>query len=183
VVFSARFVLTLPWYVGLSYWRQFRFREGREHELLVPPGPDGRPGEQLLVPSRPLHRPKVVKGSRNDFGVMLDGYGSSMTAVCFGRVDERGEPERSAHDTLRSFWERGWAELSPMTVESIGDEDAYRYHAVLPRTRLTEWKFAHAGWLYGVGVFSRAPDPVVTSMRARHALDTWRWLDASPSAG
>jgi hypothetical protein len=175
---SAKFALTLPWFVGLSYWRQLTFREGREHAVVVSPGPDGRPGERLLAPSRALHRPKVVGGSRNDFSLMLDGRGNALTGVCLGRVEARGEPERSARETIDHFWRRGWAELNPLAVESIGGEPAFRYTALLPRTRFTEWKFQRAGWLYAVGAFNRRRDSG-TEARAREVLDSWEWLDPS----
>jgi hypothetical protein len=173
----ARFWLTLPWFVGLSYWRQATFKEGRTHELVVPPGPDGRPGERLVAPSRALHRPRVVKGSRNDFGVMIDRHGSRLNGVCLGRVTERGEPGPAARKTLAHFWEKGWVDLTPMSLEEIGGEEAFRYHAVLPGgTGFVEWKFAHAGWLYAVGGFTRGPDRAATLSRLRRVLDSWEWL-------
>jgi hypothetical protein len=171
------FWLTAPWFVGLSYWRQARFKEGREYEVVVPPGPDGRPGERLTTPSPSLHRPRVVQGSRSDFGGMIDRHGSTITGVCLGRVADRGNPSTSARDTLAHFWEKGWIALTPMSVEEIGGEEAFRYQIALPSgARLTEWKFAHAGWLYAVGSRNRAHDEDITLSRARSILDTWEWL-------
>ncbi len=54
---------------------------------------------------------------------------------------------------------------------------------VLPRSVLTEWKLAHAGWLYAVGVLHRAPsgERDTTLERALDALGTWEWLPAAPA--
>jgi hypothetical protein len=176
----AKLVLTLPWHMLRSYWRRTRFKEGTEHEIVVPPGPDGRPGERLVAPSPSLYRPKLVPGARNDFSVFLDSSGSTLRALCVGRVAERGEPERSARDTLTHYWANGWVALKPTTVERIGGEKAFRYSATLPAgTDLTEWQVARDGWLYIVGVLNRAPDNAVTIMRARQALDSWEWLGSS----
>jgi hypothetical protein len=171
------FWLTAPWYIGLSHWRQARFNQGREYETVIRPGPDGRPGERLITPSASLHGPKVVKGSRKDFGVIIDRHGSTLQGVCLGRVAERGEPGTSARDTLAHFWKKGWIALTPMSVEEIGGDRAFRYQIAPPHgPRLTEWKFAHAGWLYAVGSFNRASDEAVTLSRARRILDSWEWL-------
>jgi hypothetical protein len=179
-VANAKFVATLPWFVTRSWWHRTTYREGLECEIVVQPGPDGRPGERLVVPGRPLWRPKVVHGaSRSDFGVVIDRHGSALNGVCVGHVAERGEPGPSARETLEYFWEKGWTDLTPVSVEEIGGEEAFRYHAALPRgTRLTEWKFAHAGWLYAVGVLNHAPDDSLTVMRVRRALDSWEWLES-----
>jgi len=179
VRFPAKLVLTLPWYMLRAYWQRTRFKEGAEHEIVVAPGPDGRPGERLVAPTPSLYRPKVVPGARNDFSVFLDPHGSTLQAVCVGRVAERGEPESSARDTLEHFWAKGWVALEPTTVERIAGEEAFRYCADLPGGRLTEWKFAHDGWLYVVGAFNHAPDDAATVVRARQALDSWEWLGGS----
>jgi hypothetical protein len=100
----------------------------------------------------------------------------AFQAVCLGRVAERGDPERSARDTLDHFWAKGWVALKPAAVERIGGEEAFRYTADVPSGRLTEWKFAHDGWLYVVGALNRAPDDAVTIMRARQALATWLFI-------
>jgi hypothetical protein len=171
-----KLVLTLPWFMLRSYWQRKRFDERARHEIVVAPGPDGRPGERLVAPSRSLYRPKVVPGSRNDFCVFLDPEGSSLQAVCLGPVAERGEPERSARDTLEHYWSKGWVTLKATTVERIGGEEAFRYSAAVPTGDLTEWQFAHDGWLYIVGAMNHAPDDGPTITRAREALDSWEWL-------
>jgi hypothetical protein len=175
----AKLVLTLPWYMLRAFWQRRTFKEGAEHEIVVAPGPDGRPGERLVAPSPSLYRPKVVPGARNDFSVFLDSNGSTLQAVCVGRVAERGDPERSARDTLAHFWANGWVALEPTAVERIAGEEAFRYTADTPTGRLTEWKLAHDGWLYVVGAMNHAPDDAVTVMRARQALDSWEWLGNS----
>jgi hypothetical protein len=173
-----KLVLILP--LLRVYWQRTSFKEGAEHEIIVAPGADGRPGERLVAPSRSLvYGPMVVPGARNDFCVSLDRSGSTLAAVCVGRVAERGNPERAARDTLEHFWAKGWVSLKATTVERIGGEEAFRYSAALPRSSLTQWQFAHDGWLYVVSAFSRAADDAVTVMRARQALDSWEWLGSS----
>jgi hypothetical protein len=110
--------------------------------------------------------PRMVPGARNDFLVHLDRVGSSLTAKCVGLASERGEPGRPARETL-----------TPMVVEQIGGEEAFRYHLAAGRTQLTEWKFSHRGWLYVVGAFNHAEEEAATVARAREVLDTWVWLD------
>lgn len=183
----AKLVLTLPWYLLRASWQRRTFKEGAGHEIVVAPGPDGRPGERLVAPSPSLYGPTVVPGARNafsvgarnDFSVFLDSNGSTLQAVCVGRVAERGDPERSARDTLDHFWAKGWVALQPTAVERIAGEEAFRYSADIPSGRLTEWKFAHDGWLYVVGSMNHAPDDAATVMRARQALDSWEWLGSS----
>jgi hypothetical protein len=173
----AKFVLTLPWFLLRSRWQQARFKEGAEHEIVVMPGPDGRPGERLVAPGRALHAPKVVfGGSRNDFSLYLDRAGSYLSGVCLGPVAERGEPEASARDTVAHFWGKGFVTHTPLAFEEVAGEPAFRYRLAFGRTQLTEWKFAHGGWLYVVGAMNRAADEGGTLERARRVLDTWVWL-------
>ena len=171
-----KLVLTLPWFLLRSRWQRARFREGAEHEIVVPPGPDGRPGERLLAPSPRLYAPKVVPGARNDFCVHLDRHGSTLNGVCLGPVAERGEPGASARDTVAHFWAKGWVSHIPLVVERVAGEEAFRYHVAAPGPALIEWKFAHRGWLYAVGTFNRGPDEATTVQRARKVPDTWEWL-------
>ncbi len=175
--------LGLPWFALRKWRRRATFTEGARYEIVVPHGPDGRPGERLVVPSPPIVRVKVIPGARYEFLVVLDRHGSTLNALCFGRVADRGEPEQSARDTVEDFWKNGWAELTPVVAERVGGEDAFRYRAALPHGELTEWKFAHDGWLYAAGAINRAPDEVVTGMRARAVLDTWEWLDDADRTG
>jgi hypothetical protein len=175
----AKLVLTLPWFAVHAWWQRRKFEEGAKHPIVVHPGPDGRPGERLVAPSPSLWRPKVVPGGRNDFCVFLDRHGSSLQGVCLGRVTERGDPAVSARDTVDHFSAKGWPALAPMAAERIGGAEAFRYWVALPSGSLTEWKFAYDGWLFAVGALNRAPEEDATIMRARQALDSWEWLDAS----
>lgn len=173
----AKLVVTLPWYMLRAYCQRKTFREGAEHQIVVAPGPDGRPGERLVAPSRSLHKPSGFPGPRNDFRVLLDSSGSTLSAVCLGLVAERGEPERTARETLEHYWSKGWVALKPTTLDRIGGEDAFRYSAVLPNgTGLTEWQLAHGGWLYIVGALQRGAEEAVTIRRAEQVLESWEWL-------
>lgn len=116
----AKLVVTLPWFLLRAWWQRRNSKEGAEHEIVVSPGPDGRPGERLIAPSPSLWRPRVVPGGRNDFSAFLDREGSTLQGVCLGRVTERGDPEISARDTVELFWAKGWVALKPMMVERIG---------------------------------------------------------------
>jgi hypothetical protein len=132
-----------------------------------------------MAPSPSLWRPRVVPGARNDFYAVLDRQGSSLQGVCLGLVTERGDPESSARETVKHFAAKRWTALGPMTGEQIGGAEAFRYWVAFPGGSFTEWKFAHAGWLFAVGAWNGAPDEDLTIMRARQALDSWEWLDGS----
>jgi hypothetical protein len=173
---NAKFALTLPWFALRSRWLEARFRDGAEHEVVVMPGPDGRPGERLLAPAPPVYAPKVVFAARNDFSLYLGRAGSWLNGVCFGRVADHGKPDASARETVEHFWSKGFVTHTPLAVEDVAGEEAFRYRIAFGKTELTEWKFAHAGWLYGVGAMYRAPVEAATVERARRVLDTWEWL-------
>ena len=174
-----KLVVTLPWFSVRAWWQRRTFEEGAEHQIVVDPGPDGRPGEQLIAPSPSLWRPRVGPGARNDFCAFLDREGSSLQGVCLGRVSERGDPESSARDTVKHFAAKSWVALGPTTGEQVGGAAAFRYWVAFPGGSFTEWKFAHDGWLFAVGAWNRAADEDVTIMRARQVLDSWQWLVGS----
>jgi hypothetical protein len=169
-------LVTLPWWEFRSRRQRAMLDENADHVVVVEPGPGGRPGERLIARTPSLWKTRMVPGSRNDFQVYLDRAGSHLTAICLGRVTERGEPERSARQTLELFWKKRYVSFDPIVVDRIGGEQAYRYRLALGRTDVIEWKFAHDGWLYVVGAFNRCDDEVATFERARKVLDTWEWL-------
>lgn len=180
MLLPAKMVLTLPWFLARARWQRARFDPHAEYEIVVAPGPAGRPGERLVAPTPSLWKAKVVPGARNDFSVFLDREGSTLQAVCHDDALDQVDPERSARETLQHFWEKGWVALKPIAADEIGGAEAFRYHVPLPTgSALTEWKIAHDGWLYSVGVLARASDEAPTIRRARRALDTWQWLSAS----
>lgn len=124
LVGTVQSLVTLPWFLLRSRWQLARFDEHFRHVVLVEPGPGGRPGERVVA-----HSPRVWQR-----------LGSSLTAKCVGLASERGQPGPSARETLEHFWAKGWETLTPMVVEQIGGEEAFRYHLAAGRTQLTEWK-------------------------------------------
>src|SRR5206468_3688836 len=96
--------------VAWRWRRRSGFGERLVHEVLVPPGPDDRPGERFLAHSRSLYRTRPLgpDSSREDFQVIVGPAGSTFSAVCVGRVSDRHEPRESAWHTIRSFGIKGF---------------------------------------------------------------------------
>jgi hypothetical protein len=167
---------------GLGGWRwrrAYRFSPALEHEHVVPPGPDGMPGERLWAPSRSFHPPRMtLDNCREDLRVLITPKGSTLGVVCFGRISEKGDPLSSARYTLT----RAPPFLDPEEViepDTVAGEAAVRYREPLNTYRcLIEWKFAHAGWLYAAGALVyKNDDEAEAEDRARDILSTWQWLD------
>ena len=165
------------------YRRKAQFTGKLTHEVVVPPARDGRPGERLLAPSRSLHAPNVSRfGYRKDFQVIVDSDASPLTALCLGTTAQHGDPEQAARETLQLFREKGLAPSRGVAPDEIAGERAYRYEAHLSVGRLTEWKFAHDGWLYVVGVVALGMDHTETVHQVRRVLGTWQWVPAPTAA-
>jgi hypothetical protein len=169
----------VPRGVGGWRWRRaYRFSSVLEHEHVVPPGPDGMPGERLLAPSRSFYAPRMTPDNcREDLQVVITPAGSTLAVVCFGRVSEEGDPLSSARYTLM----RVSPFLDPEAViepETVAGEAGVRYRQPLKAYRcLIEWKFAHAGWLYAAGALVyKNDDEAKAEDRAREVLSTWQWL-------
>ena len=192
VLLVAAFVLTLRSHLGRHnamvrelkrrwWWWRWRRRtcfDGRlAHELRIPAGPDGRPGERLLAHSASMYEPRMCPDdSREDFRVFV-GRESTFAAVCLGRVGERGEPLESARRSIYGISAWPGTESAAIAHEEIAGEPAQRYRVILNSGALTEWKFAHDGWLFVAGVFSRSRDDEAETVRRSQAvLSTWRWL-------
>jgi len=167
---------------GLGGWkwrRAYRFSSALEHEHVVPPGPNGMPGERLLAPSQSFYSPRMTPDHcREDLRVLLTPKGSTLGVVCFGRVSEEGDPLSSARYSLT----RIAPHLDPAAIiepETVAGEAGVRYRIPLNVSRcLIERKFAHAGWLYGAGaIVYRNDDEFKAEARARDVLATWQWLD------
>jgi hypothetical protein len=167
---------------GLGGWRwrrAYRFSSALEHEHVVPPGPEGMPGERLLAPSRSFYAPRITSdGCREDLRVLITAAGSTLAVVCLGRVSEKGDPLASARYTLT----RVFPQLDPEAViepATVAGEAAVRYRIPFKVSRcLIEWKFAHAGWLYAAGArVDKNDDEARVEDRARDVLATWQWLD------
>lgn len=160
--------------------RETSFGQGLKHEIVVPAGPDGRPGERLLAPSASLIPPWPLgaDGSREDFRVLLGRGGSSFAGVCLGAVEDRGDPLESSHFTIRRFAERGMTDASTVESSTVAGEAACRYRIALARGALVEWKFARRGWLFVVGTLCRPSDNEVKMItRAQGVLATWSWIE------
>jgi hypothetical protein len=173
--------------VNVRRWRAHAEFSGATlpHRLTVPDGPDGRPGERLMVPSLSLYEPRIgPDGSREDFRVLVDRHGSTLAAVCLWRAAGMCEVEEAAWGTLTRTLVKGMQGADKPISDRVAGEHAFRYWFGLGRWRVTEWKLAHAGWLYVVGVFNWAPDAEqqLTVARAREVLETWTWLPEPATA-
>jgi hypothetical protein len=165
--------------VAGTWRRRTGFARTLRHEIAIPPGPDGRPGERVLAPSASMHPPwpPGPDGSRADFRVKLSRRGSHFGAVCLGAVAELGDPAASAQRAIARFTDGGGT-ASPIAAEVIAGEPGCHYRLKLPRSVLLEWKLAHRGWLFAAGALCRRGDrEAAIAARARAVLATWTWLD------
>jgi len=132
-----------------------------------------------MAPSQSLYAPRVVlDGSREDFRVLVDRYGSTFAAVCLHRVERDAEAEESAWRSLKRHLDRGLENTYEVTSTRIAGEQAFGCSVVLRSGVLTDWKLAHDGWLFVVGTLNWAPlaERETALERTRAALDTWQWL-------
>ena len=155
------------------------------HELVIAKGPGSRPGERLMTASRSFYAPRIVADeSREDFRVTVDEHRSTLAAVCLRRIERREQIEESAWHTLKRAIDGRFEGDYVLTPTRIAGETAYGYSVVLRSATLNEWKLAHAGWLYVIGVLNRAParEQEATIQHALDALDTWTWLPEPANA-
>ena len=160
--------------------RRTGFSGRLSHELVVPAGADGRPGERVLTPSRPLFPPVLASdGSRDDFCVLVGRARSAVAAVCLGPVDVRGDALASAHATIENLSAEGFRTVQAPRADPIGVLDAVHYRMRRRRSELDEWRFSHDGWLF-VATLNRRYDDLEfpTLTLTRRMLGTWRWLSA-----
>jgi hypothetical protein len=165
---------------GLGGWRwrrAYRFSSGLDHEHVVPPGPNGMPGERLLAPSLSFYAPRMTPDHcREDLRVMVTPGGSTFGVVCLGRVSEKGDPLCSAGYSLTRLAPR--LDLAAIEPETVAGESGFRYRIAFNTAALIEWKFAHAGWLYVAGALVRKSDNELQAEdRARDIISTWQWLE------
>lgn len=149
------------------------------HEVVVRPTPEDRPGERLLAPSRSLYAPRMMADdSREDFRLVIDRHGGTLAAVCLRPIDKPELVEESARLALTRMIDRGFESSGEITPTFIAGETAYGHTVVTPGGILTDWKLAHAGWLYVVGTHSQPSqqrhDEAVR--RSLEILRTWEWL-------
>lgn len=155
------------------------------HRIVVPAGPDGRPGESVLAPSRSPYLGRTWDGqaARQDFAVLL-GRRSLLQVVCLGTTAECGTPATSAMDVVSSYQDRLGRVLSAPTPTELAGQPAVRYELRLTSGQtLVEWKLAYAGWLYAVGVLRHPADGTQVDALAAQTLRTWQWIDPPAPAG
>lgn len=171
-------------YGDFRMWRQRRrmaFAGAPVHRVVVPPGPDGRPGEEVLSPSLPAYVSRMFEGheARGDFGVML-GKRSILQAVCLQRVGPQYQPDVSAARAIGSLHGKaGTLVEGPVECTLLG-EVAQRYVMRLNSGRvLTEWHLVRSGWSFAIGVVQHPFDDESNTMRLAHQVfDSWRWTPA-----
>lgn len=185
VIVAAFAIWAVFWGLASGPYRRYRRRKllgftGRlTHEIVVNPGPDGRPGEQFLAPSRSPYCGVVASdGSRNDSVVLIGPNGSVLLVVCLGRVEERGTPKQSAMRTISSIQDRAGKLRRVAETDVIAGRPAERYMIEMNSgRRLLEWKFEQDGWLYAVGAMLHPKDDAARSEAlGRSVLASWQWL-------
>lgn len=116
-------------------------------------------------------------GERRDALVITGRIGSAVTIVCLGRVDGRGDPAQSAAGSFERLRSQFTPIIAPLETQMAGHE-AFVYALRLRKDHmLTEWIFAHAGWLYAAGIASNPRDPARSLLLARQTLTSWQWIE------
>lgn len=157
--------------------KEYKFTGGLSHAVTVPAGPDGRPGERLLVPSLNAWNGEISRdGARHDCQVFVSRRGGRLLIVCLGRVSDRGDPWSSADRTIDSVSRlRTRSGVLPPEASAIAGLPAVKY-AIGQSNGNTqyEWKFDYQGWLYVAGIVVR-PDDEDGLQLGERALSTWQW--------
>jgi hypothetical protein len=123
----------------LWWWRLRRRTEFSNllvHEVIVPAGPGGRPGERLLATSKSvygsMYEPRLASDeSRDDFRVLV-GKRSTLAVVCLGRVSERGEPYESAIRTIARISAWPGMDCAAIADAWVAGDRAVRYRVLRP---------------------------------------------------
>jgi uncharacterized protein YndB with AHSA1/START domain len=157
--------------------KEYGFTGRLSHSVTVPAGPDGRPGERLLLPSRNAWNSEISRdGARHDCQALLTRRGSLLLVVCLGRVSDRGDPWVSAYHAIDSSSRmRTRSGVLAPEADAVAGLPAVKY-ALGQRNgeTLYEWKFDQEGWLYAVGILMRPGDAAALEI-GRRALSMWRW--------
>jgi hypothetical protein len=191
VLYAVVAVAVVVWAVTVgpasSPYRRFRrrrslgFSERLVHEIVVPVGPDGRPGERMLASSRSPYIGVVdADGSRNDCAILIGPHGSVLLVVCLGRVEDKGTPKQSAIHTVSSIGGLGAGNVKRFAeTDIVAGRLAERYMIEMNSGRhLLEWKFEQKGWLYGVGAaLHPKDDSEQAEALGRAVLASWTWLN------
>lgn len=162
--------------------RALQFTGRLDYRLAVPPDTDGRPGWELLAPSRSPYLAVLTEdGSRSEFVVIL-GPRSHLLAVCFGPASVKGSPAQLAASSIDAIETMGAARCTVAPSEcrlvglpAVGYTLTFRSGAVLQ-----EWKLDHEGWVFGFGVRTYDDESLAAHQLAREALDTFRWIPPHP---
>ncbi|HJS95131.1 MAG TPA: hypothetical protein VJ741_12780 [Solirubrobacteraceae bacterium] len=124
----------------------------------------------------------TVDECREDFRVLV-GQRSTFAAACLGTVSQRGEPYESAIRTIARTSAWPGVDSADIVDDKVAGDRAVRYRVILPGGMLTEWKFAHRGWLFVAGVFCRTGDNEADALlRAALVCSTWQWIDDDRSS-
>jgi hypothetical protein len=182
--------ITLPFYVvGQPYFALKARRtvaqlsEDLDHQVVSQPEPGGWPGYVVQAPTPGIGQRRGSRDVASKACTFLDREYSLLTILCLGRVSDRGDPAAATQKIIDDFSRRGYWSYSPVETESVAGERAYRARFVVARRPLTEWRFAHAGWLFVVGARTTKPgDEAHVLDRARRVLRTWQWLESAPAS-
>ena len=183
-LFWANAIFSTSWYTRYSQRRFFR-RKAKEAGLTpngknvveVPPGPHGRPGYTICMPSVPSNLASFGTDLvRHDFLAMV-GPGTFVEAVCLSPTQSESSPEQSAQVAIRNLTAHGIELTDPVSKSTMAGEPAITYAVGGTGWALVEWQFKRDGWLFAVGIRSVAPDQEAHA-RALLYLRTWQWLSA-----
>jgi len=135
--------------------RALRFTGRLDYRLTTPPDADGRPGWELMAPSR-----------------------SPYIAV-------KGNPEELAAFSIDAIATMGAGRCTfPPTECRLVGLPAVAYTVTFSSGAvLQEWKLAHEGWVDGFGVLTRDDEGLAAHQLAREALATFRWTPPIAHAG
>jgi hypothetical protein len=166
-------------------WRRRLGYESRgQHLVRVPSGPDGRPGEEILAPSRTAYVSRFYPGhiAREDLKVLV-GRRSTLGVVCLGPVEGVDDPFVQAMKMTAGLAVAGVVVAAPVLTEMAGQQ-ACRYTLQLNSgPLLTEWQFAYGGWKYVAGIYCDPSETEEAYARGVDALATWRWIEPNGKAG
>ena len=134
--------------------RALRFTGRLDYRLATPPDADGRPGWELMAPSRSPY-----------IGVM--GSPEELAAFSIDATQAMGAARCTVPPT----------ECRLVGLPAVGYTMTFNSGAVLQ-----EWKLAYEGWVYGFGVLVHDDEGLAAHQLAREALATFRWIPPIPHA-
>jgi hypothetical protein len=150
------------------------------YAVSVPPGPAGRPGERVFLPSRSPYVGVIsADDSRSDFAAFLSRNGSAIVVAMLNR-------EASAAYTLKDGGMRtlrnvtnmgaGVAVSDPQPDTMLGHEAVRFTYRLNSGLTVTDWNLIRDGWLYMIGLHVvRKDQPQDVQPLFRAVLNTWAW--------